>query len=423
MINQKSEKLSLYSKLVNHILLLYPILNTYALVGSLSIARAVLLSLVCIFIFRIVTKKQRPMLYAPKKFNAYCKFWFFSAVFSISFIGISVLSALPGIIYSTLFMLLFFYEADFRYLLKWYKYYAIAFIGFFFFQEFLYMATGVRVPGLIPGLSLTVTEEIGSDRYMDMILYGYRSTSVFSEPAHFAQWLLPLLSIELMFDKSKKHFLFAGAIVLALLLLRSGNAMFGLAVVLLCFLLYLFFENKSRYRFLILVAFVLALVVGGAYYLKSEAASDVLDRQGELQLTGDTSDMMGQVRLYRGYFVFAEYNFLEQMIGMSDVPKLLNYIKTSKVAMFFEDHETYFNAIQSILLKTGYIGLIIFIWLCIDLSRRSNYAGKAIVWSFFALSFVSGLFFIPTMALYLVLAYKLKLNNEQKKYYVQDLCD
>lgn len=415
MKNENSKKLSFYSKLVNHILLLYPILNTYAVAGSLSFARAILLALVGIFIFRIVTKGQNPMLYAPKKFNIYCKFWFISAVFSVLYLGISVFGALPGIIYSTLFVLLFFYEVDFYYLLRWYKFYAIAFIGFFFFQEFLYMTTGVRVSGLIPGLPLTVTEEIGSDRYMDMILYGYRSTSFFSEPAHFAQWLLPLLSIELMFDKSKKHYLFAGAIVLSLLLLRSGNAMFGLAVVFLCFLLYLFFENKSKNRFLILVAFVFALVVGGAYYLKSEAASDVLDRQGELQLTGDTSDMMGQVRLYRGYFVFAEYNLLEKMFGMSDVPKLLNYIKTSKVSMYFEEHETYFNAIQSILLKTGYIGLMIFIWLCLDLSRRSNYAGRAIIWSFFALSFVSGLFFTPTMALYMVLSYKLKLNNEQKK--------
>lgn len=422
MINKHSEKLSFYSKFVNHVLLLYPILNTYVLVGSLSIARAVLLSLVGIFIFRILVKGQRPMLHAPKKLNAYCIFWFCSAVFSVLYLGISVLGALPGIIYSTLFMLLFFTEIDFQYLLKWYKIYAVAFIAFFLFQEFLYVTTGVRVPGLIPGLSLTVTNEIGSDRYMDMILYGNRSTSVFSEPAHFAQWLLPLLSIELMFDNSRKHYLFAGIIVLVLLLLRSGNAMFGLAVVILCFLLYIFFENKSKYRIFILVVFVFSLVVGSTYYLKSGAGLDVLDRQGELQLTGDTSDRMGQVRLYRGYFVFAEYNFLEKMIGMSDIPKLLNYIKTSKVAMFFEEHETYFNGIQSVLLKTGYIGLIIFVWLCVDLSKRNNYAGRSIVWSFVALSLVSGLFFIPTMALYLVLAYKLKLN-EEKRYYVQTLCN
>ena len=90
--------------------------------------------------------------------------------------------------------------------------------------------------------------------------------------------------------------------------------------------------------------------------------------------------------------------------------------------MFFEEHETYFNGIQSVLLKTGYIGLIIFVWLCVDLSKRNNYAGRSIVWSFVALSLVSGLFFIPTMALYLVLAYKLKLN-EEKRYYVQTLCN
>lgn len=410
----KSKKMPFYSRVVNHMLLLYPILNTYALAGSLSIARTILLVLVGIFLTRVIVKGYRPLTFAPSRFNSYCFFWLCSSSLSAFFLGLSVLSALPGVVYSILFMLLFFFEVDFDYLLKWYKYYAIAFIGFFFFQEFLYVTTGVRVSGVIPGLPLTVTEEIGSDRYMDMILYGYRSTSVFSEPAHFAQWLLPLLSIELMFDKSKKHYFFAGIIALTLLLLRSGNAMFGLAVVILCFLLYLFFENSSKYRIFIILTFVVTLFVGGAYYLKTEAASDVLDRQEELQLTGDTSDMMGQVRLYRGYFVFAEYNFLEQMIGMSDVPKLLSYIKTSPVAMFFEDDDTYFNTIQTVLLKTGYIGLLLFLLLCLDISKNNSYTGKAIIWSFFALSFVSSLFFTSTMALYFVIAYKLKQSASSK---------
>ena len=412
-MSKRKTKLSLYSKAVNHILLLYPILNTYALINTLSVGRFILLGLVLVFIIRILLKKQRPMSYAPKQFNTYCMFWLVSAALSTLYIGVSVLGALPGIVYSFVFMLLFFYETDLDYLLKWYKRYAVVFIGFFLLQEALYAATGIRIPGIIQGLPLTVDVEVGSDHYMDTILYGYRSTSVFSEPAHFAQWLLPLFAIELIYDKDKKHYFFAGVIALTLLLLRSGNAMIGLAVVVLYFLLHLLFESKTKYRLLILTVFITVMFFGGRYYLQSEAAEDVLDRQDELMLSDGESDKMGQVRLYRGYYVFDEYNTLEQLVGMSDVPKLLNYIKISKVAIFFKEHETYFNAIQSILLKTGYIGLLIFGFLCISLSKRNSYAGKAILWTFVALSFVAGLFFTTTMALYLVLAYKLKQQNEQ----------
>lgn len=411
MINYQGTKVSLYSKLVNHILLLYPILNTYALIGSLSIGRALLLLLVAIFIFRIVVKQQHPLRFAPRYFNAYCFFWLFSAILSVTFIGLSVLRSLPGIIYSFLFMLLFYSETDFEYILKWYKKYALIFIVFFLVQEALYFFTGVRIPGIIPGLPLTVDSEIGSERYMEMIVYGYRSTSVFSEPAHFAQWILPLLAIELMYDKSKKHYLFAALIVLTLLFLRSGNAMFGLAVVLFCFALYLLLEDRSKSRHIIVISFLAAILIGGSYYLRSDAAADVLKRQDELALSGNSTDKMGQVRLYRGYYVFSEYHVLEQVIGMSDIPKLMSYIKGSEVALFFEDNETYFNAIQSILLKTGYIGLIIFALLCFDISKKNSHAGKAIVWAFVALSFVAGIFFTPTMALYLVLANSLKQKN------------
>lgn len=398
---------SFFSKIVTHLLLLYPVLNTYALLGSLSVGRGLLIILVVCFIFRVFTKGQRPLQSAPKLFKLYCYFWIGSALFSVPFIGISVIGALPGIIYSFLFFLLFFYESDFYYLVKWYKFYAIGFILFLFTQEAMYVSTGIRVPGLIPGLPL-VDNLMDSEKYMEQVVFGYRSSSVFSEPAHFAQWLLPFLSIELLFDKSKNHNIISGATILALLLLRSGNAMIGLVVILFFYMGALLIEKGKPSRFVQVIVFSSILLLSGYYYLNSDVGNDVLKRQDELSITGSSSDKMGQVRLFRGYYVFAEYNIFEQIVGMSDIPKLMAYIKSSPVAVFFEDDETYFNAIQSILLKTGYVGLIIFILLCISLSKENKFAGKAIVWSFFALSFVAGLFFTPTMALYLVLPYKMK---------------
>lgn len=407
-MNVKKSSPSLYSRIITHLLLIYPILNTYAISGSLSVGKGILLILVGLFLIRIVTKNQRPISAAPKFFVYYCLFWLGSAVFSVLYIGVSVVGALPGIIYSFLFVLLFFYETDFTYLLKWYKYYAIVFLSFFFFQEFMYLSTGIRVPGIIPGVPLTVDSEVGTVRYMEQVIYGNRSSSVFSEPAHFAQWILPLLAAELMFDNSKKRFVYSFALILALLLLRSGNAMIGLAIVLIFFFFHLIFEKRSKMRFVLILVFSSVLLVGGALYVKSDVGADVLDRQDELRVTGNSSDKMEQVRLFRGYYVFADFNFVDQLIGVSDIPTLMNYIKGSEVASLFGDDETYFNAIQSILIKTGYVGLILFFIMCFKLSNKNIYAGKAIVWTLVALSFVAGLFFTTTMALYLVMAKDLK---------------
>ena len=407
---------SSFSKIVTHLLLLYPILNTYAWPGSIGVGREVLMALVVIFIIRLLKKGQRPTKLAPKEFNVYCYYWLASAILSVIYIGISVIGALPGILYSFLFMLLFFNEIDFEYLIRWYKLYAIVFVPFFFIQEIMYFSTGIRISGLIPGIPLTVDSEGGSVSYMEQVIYGTRSSSVFSEPAHFAQWLLPLLAIELMYDKNKKTYYYAAGIVVALLLLRSGNAMLGLFVVLFSFFLFLSFEKKSKFRFTLIVAFATVFVMGSTYFFNSSAGADVLSRQDELKISGSSVDRMGQVRLYRGYYVFENFDLWDQIVGVSDIPTLMTYIKTSKVSALFMDNETYFNAIQSILIKTGYVGILLFFILCINISKGNVYAGKAIIWSFVALSFVAGLFFTPSMAIYMVLAYRMKLSKTKQSY-------
>ncbi|HCK25520.1 MAG TPA: hypothetical protein DHW31_12285, partial [Bacteroides graminisolvens] len=86
-------------------------------------------------------------------------------------------------------------------------------------------------------------------------------------------------------------------------------------------------------------------------------------------------------------------------------------IKQSVVAYDFEEDDQYFNAVHNILLRTGIIGAIIFIMFIVGEWKMNSPGGRALLLVLIVLMFISAIYFTETMALYLVLSGKLKLDN------------
>lgn len=400
-------KKSIFNKAVSLILILYPIINIY-LIGGYSLSLLITLLLLCAFVYRVLTRKViLKNCLIPKGYSRYCIFWLISALFSTTWVGLSSLTALPGILYNILFILLFLVETDFDQYLRYYRILAPIFIVFLFVQEAMYMSLGYRTPGLIPWLDLNINNG-DTIAYQERVLSGVRSSSVFSEPAHFAQWLLPFLAYELLLDERKNHYIFALISIIALLLLRSGNAMFGMIPIFVIFLIKLIKQKKYKFLFFIIVF----LVSFAGYALSSNLANDILSRKDELHVGANQSEVQESTRLYRGYFVFAEYSTIEKILGESDIPTLINYIKKSKVSYLFEENDTYFNCVQSVLIKTGFIGLFLFLLIWMEIYRDNFDVGKSIVLSFLILIPFSSLFFTYVMAQYMVLSIGFKSKRK-----------
>ena len=384
------------------------ILRTYTILG-IRMDEAIDIILIFLYIFKFGLKGR----VLPKSLNFYFIFWISTIVLSTGWTGLDALRPLLGVAHTYLLYCLFFDKCDIQLLIRYYRCVATVCICFFFLQEFTYITTGIRIPGLIPGL--TVSSEFGDNANLSsMLSIDNRSSSFFSEPAHFAQFLMPLLCVELFYASDKNHFFRSAIIAVVMLLFQSGNALIGLAAIGVMFLIKTLNEKKRMSKVIASLFFLTFVISCSVYFIKSEKGAAILERTDQLSVNDYESGQSGFIRIYRGYFVYANLSPIEKIIGVNDFKTLDTRIQTSSVGFMFDENDSYFNAIQTFLIKTGFIGLIIYLILIVKMWRGNNYTGKSCLACLMALSFISSHYLTNLMAVFLIIAYKMKYEDKNK---------
>ncbi len=397
----KQAKVSTFSKLVTWAFLLSPILKTYGW-GRYDFAFIFTVGLAIIYFFKYGFRNRMPKLLAI--YLVYC---YVSVIISVTSFQSLIQLSLVRIF---LVYLMFYDVLDLQYTVKSYKIFGAIIISVFFIQEISYHLTGFRISGVFEFLPLnTGTDD--AQGYFESVATGARSASLFSEPAHFVQTLFPLLCIEIFYDKSKNHLVYSAIIILALLLTQSGNAVFGLAAIFSYYFITKF-KGRNKGRNVLQVILLLAVAIPlASIYIKSDIGQGMLERQNQLSVDDHGASMSGFRRIFRGYFVYDEYSIIEKITGLYNGERVAEKIKQSVVAYDFEEDDQYFNAVHNILLRTGIIGAIIFIMFIVGEWKMNSPGGRALLLVLIVLMFISAIYFTETMALYLVLSGKLKLDN------------
>ena len=136
----------------------------------------------------------------------------------------------------------------------------------------------------------------------------------------------------------------------------------------------------------------------------------------QLDVKGDAqTGLSGFMRIFRGYYVYDAMSPIEKVIGADDGKRIDSAIASSSVAWSFKDNDYYFNVVQTLLIRTGIIGTIIFLLFMLSSFRSVNSCGKAILTILLFLSFISAIHFTPVMALYILLALSCNKEYEQRK--------
>lgn len=318
-------------------------------------------------------------------------------------------------IYMAYIMFFSIKEMDLFY--KYYKNIAIICLVFFYIQEFSYHILHYRIYSVLSFMPFALDYDSVLTYYAEMDT-AERSSSFFSEPAMFVQYLLPLLAISLLSEKYR-NFRLAAVITLTLLLSQSGNALFGLLIVMCCFLFNYFRRIRGGIR--VFYIFLASLVIGGAAYLyiSSDIGQQLMQRR--VTIKSDSVDEIGYagsgfVRIYRGYGVYEAYDPLRKIIGNDDEKYILSCILKSDVSSFFlRENDFYFNTFQTFLLFTGIVGAIMFFFVIREEWKQTSIAGKTILLTFVGLSFISSLYLTDTMALYLLLPMLMNESTKKKK--------
>ena len=305
-----------------------------------------------------------------------------------------------------LIFIMFFDVIDFNYLLKSYRTIAKICIAFFVIQEFLFITTGARILGI---LNFLPRQYITDDLLSHNINFG-RSSSFFSEPAHFAQFILPLLCIELFHNKGKiKN---AVLIMLFLFFLKSGNGLITLIVILSYWALTTIFNFSNLRNKIVLFVFAFCCIGFLSYMSGTEQMEYITGRGDEVSNFSDP-ESASYIRFWQGYVIFGDYSITEMIFGADSDSTIDRH--TANVLGFVPEIR-YFNNIQELLIRTGFIGLFIFLLFNASLWRNNNQCGRSCILAILTLSLMASLFFTRTLCLYYVIAYLCQKEYKKQIY-------
>lgn len=401
-------KSSIFTKAAIWALLLSPILQIYGY-GTFTMSELLVYTLIIVGIMthKIVFK-------LPRYFHLYFCYFGIITIFSCLF-GISeLIPRLLGVVRLFFVFSLFFSNFEQNYFYKSYKKIVVVIVTIFFAQELSYRITGVRISGLIPFLPLVsnFAEIEGSFTFQEHLSLISRSASVFSEPAIMAQYLLPFFALSLFNEFGIKRLLYAGTSAFAILFSLSGNGIIGLGVILLVFCIYYFKMTLSKAIFLGTPLLVICFI----YFSTSVTMQQYSERATELQSVDGLNNLTsGFYRIYRGYYVYDEYNIVERIFGINNFSLIRDKIYQCKYAFTFDRDDMYFNTIQNFLIKTGIIGLLLYLLFLKSIYKGNDYCSKSIVLTLFVFSFIANLFLSYLMLIYILIPFSTICKKKENK--------
>lgn len=347
----------------------FPILDYYYL-GKSSFTFANIASIL-LFVYTLLSGK-----FSFKSVSKYYYwYWGYSALQIYLIAGIGGWSDyIPGGVLLAIFSLGVFAYAtyfDIHTLRKYMKWIFIVASVLWLYQNIVWFSAHVKISTFLPltdnilSAHMTYKEIIRWQNVVGCELIE-RFSSLFSEPSHFAQYALMLLSIDLFIgnNKNKLYTKFSIMIVIMLILIQSGAGLMGLVFIAIVKLLYILLVTRKKKYYFYLAVLIPMFVIGVRWYLNSQAGSYISARTEQLDYTNETSKSSGFVRLYFGWYKYGELSPVQKMLG------------TSRTAIGEMREGGFFNGVTNILCSQGLVGLLLLIVFYVKTcKKKAPYSG------------------------------------------------
>lgn len=389
------------------LLLLSTVMNMYTVFGDKYLDVYTCYFAVFLYLslkFFNVRTNQREVLF-PREFALYFFYTFLVSLFT----NISSTGRLISILTLIIIILSYIMYWDTYRTGKFVKFYtslAVFIVGFFFIQVIVDAVTGMNIMGVIPGLS---TSQTSGENALNIRYDNIRYCSLFSEPSHMAQFLMPLF-IFLLFDKSERikyRMLLIVFLFLSLLLLKSGTAIVLLIPSAVFFVYTYTRRTQNKFLKILLMSFMIVIGVGlVGWYLSSQMGAFVSERGAEI-FEGINADQgtSGFVRIWRGYFVYDDFSLSEKIFGNDSYNDIIKHVYHSNMELYLEGFAlTYFNAVQFILIHSGLIGFLLFLYFLYKQWKGNTVCGKCLITTLFLLMLIESVYGSAIMATFLLMA-------------------
>lgn len=371
------------------------------------------------FLLLIIVSLVKGAKFSLLQSKEYTNYWCWCAVsLLITSTSFKITYLVPGGINFFIFSIILWFvinTMDIEYLKKCLRVFFIFCAVIFLLQYIMFQVSGQSFSALVPFLSLI--DEIDTKDLMETQLEKDRPSSLFREPAHLAQFLCVFLPVELYTGKEKNILCspLAFLSIVILLLLRSGNGMLLLSIVIIFKLLFYFKIATISKKVIVTLAVIPLLTFGTIQFLASEVGVMLIERSSEISSTVTTATS-GYLRVIRGYEIFDALPTINKFIGAAEETVLQH--EGNSAAQFLTgdlQNDLYFNGIQTILIYKGYIGLSLFAFMLFKLVRKNEMVSVALLITFVCVSFIGSTYLSHTMLCALAISIYYRLNLSRKR--------
>ena len=283
--------------------------------------------------------------------------------------------------------------------------YVIQFISFYVFS----FSLSIKLP-------FELSEEYLSQYdYSGLILNNAQFSALFSEKAHFCQYVLPLQAIILSRKDFKRGYFFATLLTVIIISTASGNGIIGSLVIWFVFLIQgTFSKKKVSVRVLVLVVFAFISVIT-IHIVLLRISPQYVGTIESLLSPFESRDSKAAYRIFRGAAAFKEFPLIKKILGVGYRQytgfSIKNGISTiyDKVGVLSE----YFSAFFQVLLYFGIVGLTIVVYLLYKVFCKSDSCGKMLLIVYCALCISSSIFFEANCVLYFTLIFAASFKSAE----------
>lgn len=403
-----------------YIIVLLPILGMYGFMSkSITLADIlIIIALTLVLIDSIITKK---LVISNKDYFVFAIWCVLSTLYASAFYaglfsGITGAQMIKLLVYSLAIIVVPIRYFDFNLATKIYTKIVILLSIIVFVQYFIYLIKGTFYPWVINSKyfpAIYVNDDYFSTGYLYMLGGGtFRPSSIFSEPALFAQYVSPCLALNMFSKDSKNKYLILLIITIATFLGKSANGIIYVAAMWFFYILINFYTTLKKNSFKLKPSFIIILlcllllspvyvpkinnlIFGNEKYSLMNRISEINDDKGETS---------GSMRIMRGWQIYNKMNFTEKVSGIG-IGNILNYlnIHPNTVKMFTKSYNGYMSGLSAIFVNFGLVGGIIFlIWLFKQYFNK-NELSKCLVIFFVLYLIASNSFLAPQYVVTIIL--------------------
>lgn len=248
-----------------------------------------------------------------------------------------------------------------------------------FIQYITYNFTGKILPWYFSFLPVKYGTNLIENSTYYFNTFGYRFSGLFSEPAHFSQYISIALLVLLFYNfdnfKISKFKKTTTSIIFIFALLLNGSGT-GFAMIIFVMILYFINNEKKNLGSLLLKLTVYVIgIIFLTYIITNESLNVGLDR---IMSFSDLSS--GNIRVLRPFYVFDSLPALSKVIGVG-YANYSEYVINSSLATAYELSigSAWTNTLGYILVGSGFLGFIFYLSFILYLFKNTKHFYRYLV--------------------------------------------